>query len=342
MNNLFFASIHDTILFCQKHPDQLVLLFAKHATFWDAVSNFPDNLIITSSDANISTSGRTTTGLSGFSISLMLAQVIPVSSLPMLQAQQLEDAYQQVKKNKNACLFLLCDGTKQTEEIFLNSLYFIDDAFKIIGGSAADAQAGETTIFFGQTKVDNLAIFLNIQRPTKLIKENLYQPTNKQLLVTHADMISRTVYTFNNQPAAIEYARQLNVSVQELANLFLSNPLGKNINGNFYIASPRNINKDMSITFYSQIVPNTFVDILELSALKEIIQTTQTTVKKQPSFIFSIHCILRDTYLNQTNQWPLIINNLNQISPHQTGFVSYGEQLFNLHLNQTMTLLVVE
>ena len=342
MHNLSFASINDAILFCQKYPDQLILLFAKHTTFFDKISDFPDNLIITSSDASISANGRSTSDLSGFHIPLNLAQVVAISSLPMLQAQELEVAYQQVKHNQNACLFLLCDGTQQTEEMVLSSLYFIDNTFKIIGGSAADAQAEHTNIFFGHSKVDNLAIFLNIQKPTTLIKENLYQPTNKKLLVTHADIISRTVYTFNNQPAAIEYARQLNVSVKELSKLFLSNPLGKNINGNIYITSPRNINKDMSITFYSQIVPNTFVDILELSAIKEIIQTTQASIKKQPSFIFSIHCILRDTYLNQTNQWPLIINNLNQISPNQTGFVSYGEQLYNLHLNQTMTLLVVE
>ncbi|MBZ2405889.1 FIST signal transduction protein [Liquorilactobacillus hordei] len=342
MYNLIFSSIEEAVSYCQTHPEQLVVLFAKQAVFINKTNIFPKNLIITSSEASITSNGRSTTFLSGFGTSMETVQVIPVSNLPMLDADKLEQAYNKIKNNKNACLFLLCDGINQTEEMFLNSLYFVDDAFKVIGGSAADEQNGQTTILFGQQKVNNLAIFLDIKQPTKLIKENLYQTTNKKLLVTHADMINRTVYTFNNQPAAIEYARQLNVSVKELSKLFLSNPLGKNINSNTYITSPRNINEDMSITFYSQIVPNTFVDILELSNIREIIQATQDSVHIKPQFIFSIHCILRDTYLNQTNHWGLIIDNLSRINTKHTGFVSYGEQLFNFHLNQTMTLLIVK
>lgn len=341
MRNLSFSSLADAILFCQQNLTSLVVLFAKQNIFLEHTKALPDNLIITSSEASISVTGRSTKQLVGFSAPLAITQVIPIAQLPMLTADKLETAYNQVKANPNACLFLLCDGINQREEMLLNSLYFIDKQFKVIGGTAADAFADKTSIYYGSQNVSNLAIFLDITQPTNLIKENLYHTTGKQLLVTHADTITRTVYTLNNQPAALEYARQLNTTVEELPNKFLSNPIGKVINGDIFIASPEYINSDMSITFYSQIVPNTFIELLTLADLEQTMLATQQAITTNPQFVFSIHCILRDTYLNQSNQWQTIINNLSKINPAHTGFVSYGEQLSLHHLNQTMTILTI-
>lgn len=341
MTNISFKTLTDAIVFCATNPSKLIVLFAKTKQFKDKFEDIPSNLIICSSEASINNTGRNIDNLVGFIVASNITQVIPISNTPMLMANELETAYINVKHNKNACLFLLCDGGVEHEEMLLSSLYFIENDFKIIGGTAADPIDNETYIFFGPTRVSNLAIFIDIKENTQLIKENLYISTNKQLLVTHSDPISRTVYTFNNKPAAVEYAKQLDISINELGDKFLSNPLGKNINNQTYIASPKKINSDMSITFYSQIIPNTFIDILELKNLNKTLLETRNLIENKPKFLFSIHCVLRDTYLNQTNQWPLIIDNLNKINTNQTGFVSYGEQLLNQHLNQTMTLLVI-
>ena len=57
----------------------------------------------------------------------------------------------------------------------------------------------------------DLCIFVDCKKRTKLVKENIYVPTGKKMLVTNADPIKRCVYTFNNRPADEEYARILGI-----------------------------------------------------------------------------------------------------------------------------------
>ncbi|MGF0105092.1 hypothetical protein [Ligilactobacillus ruminis] len=45
----------------------------------------------------------------------------------------------------------------------------------------------------------DLCIFVDCKKRTKLVKENIYVPTGKKMLVTNADPINRCVYTFNNR-----------------------------------------------------------------------------------------------------------------------------------------------
>jgi hypothetical protein len=102
------------------------------------------------------------------------------------------------------------------------------------------------------------------------------------------------------------------------------------------------INSDRSITFYAQIIPNTFVDILELKDHQTIIQSTLNAVQIRPSFVLSINCILRSLYFIEKGLWRNVDAELLSICKNQTGFISYGEQYYKNHFNQTMVLLIVE
>jgi hypothetical protein len=162
------------------------------------------------------------------------------------------------------------------------------------------------------------------------------------MLITDSDTISRVVMTFNNRPASTEYARVLGVNESELPNYFMSNPLGRKMRGEVYIASPMKVNSDKSITFYSQVMPNTFVDILEIADHDAVIKKTASEINVKPSFAFSVNCILRSLYFTQAKEWPLVNRQLLSICSNQAGFISYGEQYYKNHFNQTMVLLLVE
>ncbi|MFD2876134.1 FIST N-terminal domain-containing protein [Paenibacillus rhizoplanae] len=103
----------------------------------------------------------------------------------------------------------------------------MDPQFKVVGGSAADDERGETYLFIGTRRVRNLGIYFNMPARTALVKENIYVPAGKTLLVTEADVFGRRVYSFNGRPAAGEYARVLGVPEKELAEHFSEQPAGQ-------------------------------------------------------------------------------------------------------------------
>lgn len=160
--------------------------------------------------------------------------------------------------------------------------------------------------------------------------------------MTEADVINRTVKKFNNIPASKEYARALNIPESDLVNYFANNPLGKIYRDEIFIASPMKVNADKSISFYCQLIPNTFVEVLKPIDPIEQIRNTIKRAPFKPTFVFSVHCILRTLKFKEENLWKNVDKELISFCPNISGFVSYGEQFYKVHANQTMVLLLVE
>ena len=102
------------------------------------------------------------------------------------------------------------------------------------------------------------------------------------------------------------------------------------------------VNKDKSITFYSQLLPNTFVQILKpVDPITEV-RKTLSKVPFSPSFVLAINCILRSLKFQQEGIWKSIDKEMLSFCPNTSGFISYGEQFYKVHSNQTMVLLLVQ
>jgi hypothetical protein len=272
-----------------------------------------------------------------------LHDIVELLYPPVKSISNIKQAYHKVKSNTNAFALLLCDGLSEMEETIISTLYFIDSKFKIIGGSAGDNLKFENTlIYIGQKRVHSLVVFFNMKSQTQIIKENLYTSSGCKLLVTEASPIKRIVNTFNGNPAAVEYAKALGISETDLPNYFMNNPLGRISGEDVFIASPMKVNPDKSITFYSQIIPNTFVEILKPANHTEVMKSTANAIKINPGFVLSINCILRSLLFKKNNLWNNVDSQLLAVCRNQTGFISYGEQYYKNHLNQTMVLLLVE
>ncbi|MNI48534.1 FIST C domain protein [compost metagenome] len=176
---------------------------------------------------------------------------------------------------------------------------------------------------------------------TTLVKENIYVPTGQKLLVTEADVFGRTVYSFNGRPAAEEYARVLDVPESDLAQYFLSSPLGKRYEDDLIISSPMVINKDKSVTFYSQVMSSTYVEVLRSADPLAVLEETLGASPYTPSFILNINCTLRDQLFGRDGLWAGFDERMLGFCSNTTGFISYGEQYYKKHANQTMILLLV-
>lgn len=301
------------------------------------------NVVLCSTAGEYSMEGYKKGIISGFEYDLSDAEVVEILYPPIKSIKKLIGAYENVKNNKNAFALLLCDGLSGMEESIVTTFYFTNDDFKIIGGSAGDnLKFKETFIFIGSKKVHSAVLFFNMKKRTSIIKENIYIPKGKRLLVTESDAINRTVKTFNKIPASTEYAKALGVSESDLPNHFMNNPLGKSYKDEIFIASPMKANADKSITFYCQLMPNTFVEILEPVDPIAQIRNTIKSIQFKPSFVLAINCILRSLKFEQENIWRNIDKEIISFCSNTTGFISYGEQFYKTHANQTMVMLIIE
>ncbi len=345
MKSIYFSTVGEALQYLSSAgtSDKGVVLFAPVNKIPALVEKDYPNLILCSSSGEYTCDGFKDGVISGFEYDQNEAEVVEILNPPIKSIELLKRAYEKVKNNSNAYMLLLCDGLSAVEESIMTTLYFVKPDFKVIGGSAGDnLQFKETYIYIGGKRVKNVALFVNERRRTKLVKENIYARTGKTLLVTRSDVLNRIVYTFNDQPASLEYAKSLGIPEQELTNYFMENPLGKVYKDDIYIASPMKVNPDRSITFYCELMPNTFVDLLKTVDPIAVLRRTLNNVDFKPSFVLAINCILRSLKYIEEGLWEDFDKEMLAFCKNTTGFISYGEQFYKNHANQTMVMLMVE
>lgn len=345
MKAVWFSSIADTDTYLNenKRSNKGYVLFSSVANIIELSTRVSDNVVLCSTAGEYTSSGYADGVISGFEYEYSNGEIVEIKYPPIKSVQELKEAYTNVKNNKNSFMFLLCDGLSNMEETILSTFYFMEPSFKIIGGSAGDnLQFKETFIFIGSRRVMNVAIFINSNRRISIMKENIYTKTGKTLLVTDSDVINRTVKTFNYKPAATEYANVLGISEQDLPKHFMNHPLGKAYEDDIFIASPMKVNNDKSITFYCELMDNTYVHVLKPEDSITVLRRTLQSVPFKPSFIFSINCILRSLKFIEENTWKDFDKEFLRFCSNTTGFISYGEQYYKNHSNQTMVMLLEE
>lgn len=343
MKAFIFSNVQETVNYTKTNTNKGFVIFSSVENIKALSQLVPSNVVLCSTAGEYSPQGYKNGIITGFEYDLNDAETVEILYPPIKSISKLKDCYKKVQNNKNAFALLLCDGLTGMEESIITTFYFVHDNFKIIGGSAGDnLKFKETLIFIGSKRVHSVVIFFNFNKRTHILKENIYVPIGKKLLITEADAIKRTVKTFNGNPASVEYAKALNIKEEDLPNYFMNNPLGKIYKDDIFIALPMKVNPDKSITFYCQLIPNTFVEVLGPTNPIEQIKETINSIPFKPNFIFVINCILRCLKFEQENIWKNIDQQILSFCSNTTGFISYGEQFYKAHANQTMVMLVVE
>ncbi len=343
MKAISFSSIADTDTYLNKNKgsNKGYVLFSSVTNVIELSTRVSDNVVLCSSAGEYTSSGYADGVISGFEYDYSNGEIVEIKYPPIKSVQDLKKAYNNVKNNKNSYMLLLCDGLSNMEETILSTFYFMEPTFKIIGGSAGDnLQFKETFIFIGSKRVRNVAIFMDSKRRISIMKENIYTKTGKTLLVTDADVINRTVKTFNYKPAATEYANALGINERDLPKYFMNNPLGKAYEDDIFIASPMKVNNDKSITFYCELMANTYVHVLKSEDPITVLRKTVQSAPFKPSFVFSINCILRSLKFIEENTWKDFDKEFLRFCSNTAGFISYGEQYYKYHSNQTMVMLL--
>lgn len=245
--------------------------------------------------------------------------------------------------NSNSFLLTLLDGLSSDEEQFLVTLNAAARGTPHFGGSAGDdIVLGKTHVYYQGRFYQNAAIVIMVTTvlPFEVFNcHHIKQPTEK-LVVTAADADNRTVYELNAEPAALEYAKLLNMDIKDLSpNVFSLNPLAVKVGGQYYIRSIQKVNEEnLSLTFYCAVDIGIVLSAVDMGDIyAPVIQKLGEIEHRrgQSELVLVCDCFLRRLEIEQKGlekQGQALNAQYNIV-----GFNTYGEHINGIHLNQTFT-----
>ncbi|WP_114325791.1 nitric oxide-sensing protein NosP [Candidatus Colwellia aromaticivorans] len=242
---------------------------------------------------------------------------------------------------KNSFLLTLLDGLSTKEEQFLQTLNSATYGIPHFGGSAGDdVNLANTHVFYQNTFHQQAAIVIlvNTKCDFEVFNCNHIKCPTEKLVVTEADVENRTVYELNAMPAAIEYAKLLNIDINDLTpEVFSLHPVAVKVGGQYYIRSIQKVNvDDFSLTFYCAIDVGIVLTAVEMDDIfnslnNKLENITQRLGKSE--LVLGCCCFLRRIEIEQKElgeQAKALYTKYNI-----AGFNSYGEHINGIHLNQT-------
>lgn len=247
---------------------------------------------------------------------------------------------------QNSFAFLLIDGMSAREEPVTRALQYALDRLPLFGGSAGDGlKFVETHVYHdGRFHADSaVLVLITTSLPFKIFKTQHFVSSDERMVVTEADTDKRIVKEINGLPAAEEYARLVNVDVQDLdPQRFAASPVVVMIDGTDYVRSIQKANPDGSLTFYCAIEEGL---VLRVAHGVDLVMNLEQTIAKlraeigQPQVILGCDCILRNLEISQCGlkeRVERIFRDNNTV-----GFSTYGEQYHGVHVNQTLTGIAI-
>ncbi|MCP8686679.1 nitric oxide-sensing protein NosP [Marinobacterium sedimentorum] len=243
---------------------------------------------------------------------------------------------------RNTFVLTLLDGLSSQEELFLVALNSALGSIPNFGGSAGDdIHLANTHVFFeGRFHTDAAVVLMfNTRCDFEVFSSHHIEHPGEKMVVTGADPDSRTVTELNAEPAALEYARMLGVSVAELDfRAFALNPVAVRIGDDYYVRSIQRVNADLSMTFYCAVEKGIVLTTMRPGAMLENLDAEFARIEQAigtPRLVIGCDCFLRRLESECTG---LDTTMSDYLQAHRViGFNTYGEQFNGMHLNQTFT-----
>ena len=241
---------------------------------------------------------------------------------------------------------LLIDGLSRQEEAVISSLCRFLDTPSLFGGSAGDGlNFGTTWVFCNGAFHTNAAVLALVETtcPFKVFHFDHFLPTGRKMVVTEADPSQRIVTEINAEPAALEYARMVGLPEQQLSPMiFAAHPVVVRVGGEYHVRSIQKVEDDGSLRFYCAIDEGLVLTVAEGRDIAEHLDHALSQVGQEigePQLILGFDCILRRLEVQQ-KQMTREVSGI--LSKHGViGFNTYGEQYRAMHVNQTLTGVVI-
>ena len=240
----------------------------------------------------------------------------------------------------------LLDGLSSREEMMLPVVHHALDGIPLFGGSAGDAMNFNSTYVYcnGGFQENAAAIALISTRcPFSLISSHHFAPSNEKLIVTKADPERRVVLEFNAEPAAPEYCRVMGLSLDDLSDgTFACHPLGVQLGEHLFVRSVRQVNDDLSLTFFCAIDNGIILTKLNDTGLLEHFGKQMQSVTAaigETQLVLGCDCIHRFQEAEQKQQLDALTELYRRFNV--VGFKTFGEQRDGLHVNHSFTGIAI-
>ena len=241
---------------------------------------------------------------------------------------------------------MLVDGLAVKEELVARAFQDGIGEFPLVGGSAGDGlNFRETRVYFdGAFHTDSaLLVLARTSFPIHPFKTQHFSCLAERLVVTEADAARRIVKEINGLPAAAEYARLAGVTVASLSpHAFAASPVVVVIDGTDYVRSIQSANPDGSLTFYCAIEEGL---VFRVACCTDLLANLEQAVVQihnavgPPQLVVGFDCILRNLETCQRGLKDAVGEVF--VRERFVGFSTYGEQLWGVHVNQTLTGLAI-
>ncbi len=238
---------------------------------------------------------------------------------------------------------LLIDGLCLREEHVVAAVHHQFQPMPIVGGSAGDDAAYRRThVFVDGRAISGGAALLVFELggvPFRTFRLQDFTPQSEYLVITEAEPESRVVSEIDGFPATQVYARCLGVPPDELTPAhFASHSLMVGIGGEEYIRSVRTVRGDGSLMLHAAIDRGAVVRICRtddtLAGLTRLLGGIRPGTRAA-DLLVAFDCMHRRMQLRAQHTVAAAEELLSRVPT--IGFTTYGEVVDSLHVNQTMT-----
>lgn len=338
----------------------LIIFFAEYDIFIDCAqslkSRFPNALTIGSTSyVNFCSRGNSTTGLSVMTVNSGVectgGALFEAGRYPMNYRGHIQKALSELSSTENTCCIEFTTAFSMGEELVLDTFdsELEGKNIPVIGGSSGTHRGDTKTIVSlnGEVYIDTcvFAFVRNLEGRIAYIKENIFRPMNTFFTATDVDCEERLVYEFDNKPAAKMMEEALGAKGDALREELKNHPIGRIKDDEIFITEYNEIGDDESISYYARVYNMTRMVLLELDDIEEVWEETTARAAKmitKPSFSLVINCLSRSRMFEKDNLFESFCNTLKSGYGTYIGLSGYGEQLKNVHLNQSMLVLMFE
>lgn len=273
-----------------------------------------------------------------------------LSKVPMADIPDMEEKIKKVSPGKeNTVCLEFCTNDEERLVTTMN-VALADAGITLAGGTVFGVPEGKTSLVMvdGQLYSDACAyaIIKNTSGRIRVYSELIFKPLAgaKQHIATSVNLANKELLTLDGRPAASVYCEDAGVRPDQVATNVLTNPLGRVIGDEIYIASPYAVGSHNSLINYKQINENDMISVMELADYEQIGEETRQMIRtenKKISFVFSINCIYRHLLYTDRKYLTAFLSDMAKLGPH-VGIVGGGEQYGRQHVNQTMVAVVFE
>lgn len=241
--------------------------------------------------------------------------------------------------------FLVVDGLSLREDTLTAAISPALRDMPLFGGSAGDGtDFRQTLVALNGVICENAAVLTLIQtdHQTRVFSIDHLVPTETQMVVTDADPDLRIVKTINAEPAAREYARLVGRDPEQLDPFtFASHPVVVRIGGVHHVRAIQQVNEMGELVFFSAIDEGMVLTVAKPLDMADHLSAKLSELSQGGKMIDIVgcDCVLRRI---EAEQKQMVHKMSKVLTDHKViGFSTYGEQIGPLHVNHTMTGVVI-